>query len=360
MKAKKVYSMLIVIAFLILCLTKLGIAQVDQIVLGNVAYPEKYTLTVTKSGSGTGTVTSSPAGIDCGSVCSFSFNVGSTVTLTATPDMGSMFVEWSGDATGTELTVNITMTSNKTVNAEFWAPPGGDCLIGWYRIDEGAGSTLKNSAPASSYKLPDLTISGNLSTFWQTLPGFGSNPSGGTNYASASFSSMDFTTNTGFGYFRRPYFGGLFERWDVVTVCNDANCTPGNSSIALTGDLWGNPDYDLFRDETCRGTFVSFQSWVSKTTYKEHWAFTFHPSSDNKGRTYFHDSTFNTGEQIFDVAGLNQNLIKIFIQAYYPFYGQIGDVMIYRNCQRTVNDWADIYDHLHSRYGMPPRTGWGP
>jgi len=122
MKAKKVYSMLIVIAFLILCLAKLGIAQVDQIVLGNVAYPEKYTLTVTKSGSGTGTVTSSPAGIDCGSTCSSTFPSDSTVTLTETPDLGSIFVEWSGDATGTDSTVQVVMDSNKTVNAEFEKP----------------------------------------------------------------------------------------------------------------------------------------------------------------------------------------------------------------------------------------------
>ncbi|MFM8518273.1 MAG: InlB B-repeat-containing protein, partial [Nevskiaceae bacterium] len=43
-----------------------------------------FELTVAKAGSGTGTVTSSPAGINCGSTCSASFNAGSIVTLTAT------------------------------------------------------------------------------------------------------------------------------------------------------------------------------------------------------------------------------------------------------------------------------------
>src|SRR5438093_79780 len=42
------------------------------------------TLSVTRSGSGTGTVTSEPAGIDCGGTCSADFDDGTLVTLTAT------------------------------------------------------------------------------------------------------------------------------------------------------------------------------------------------------------------------------------------------------------------------------------
>ena len=42
------------------------------------------TLTVTKAGNGTGTVTSTPPGISCGSTCSAIF--GGVVTLTATAD----------------------------------------------------------------------------------------------------------------------------------------------------------------------------------------------------------------------------------------------------------------------------------
>jgi len=45
------------------------------------------TLTVVKTGNGT--VTSSPAGINCGTTCSASFARNTTVTLTATPDAGS-------------------------------------------------------------------------------------------------------------------------------------------------------------------------------------------------------------------------------------------------------------------------------
>jgi hypothetical protein len=78
-----------------------------------------YTLTVTKSGVGTGTVTSSPSGINCGSICSYQFASGTSVTLTATPDSGSAFGGWSGDITGSSSTITVTMDSNKNVTATF-------------------------------------------------------------------------------------------------------------------------------------------------------------------------------------------------------------------------------------------------
>ncbi len=54
------------------------------------------TLTVTKVGAGTGTVTSSPAGINCGGDCSEDFSPATVVNLTATPDGGWFFAGWKG------------------------------------------------------------------------------------------------------------------------------------------------------------------------------------------------------------------------------------------------------------------------
>src|SRR5439155_15085135 len=48
-------------------------------------------LTVGKLGSGTGTLTSTTGGIACGAVCTFSYVIGSTLTLTATSDAGVIF-----------------------------------------------------------------------------------------------------------------------------------------------------------------------------------------------------------------------------------------------------------------------------
>lgn len=75
-------------------------------------------LTVTKSGAGSGPVTSSPSGISCGSACSQVFTPGTMVTLTATPNASSVFAGWSGACAGTSTCV-VTMDAAKTVNAAF-------------------------------------------------------------------------------------------------------------------------------------------------------------------------------------------------------------------------------------------------
>jgi hypothetical protein len=80
--------------------------------------PTSYTLSVSKSGTGTGTVTSSPSGINCGSACSSNFSTGSSVSLMANASGGSTFTGWSGACTGTGACA-VTMNSAKTVAATF-------------------------------------------------------------------------------------------------------------------------------------------------------------------------------------------------------------------------------------------------
>src|SRR5688500_9569504 len=55
-----------------------------------------FNLQVQKSGTGSGTVTSNPTGINCGTTCSRSFSGGTSVTLSAVPASGSVFAGWSG------------------------------------------------------------------------------------------------------------------------------------------------------------------------------------------------------------------------------------------------------------------------
>jgi hypothetical protein len=76
-------------------------------------------LVVAKSGSGSGPVTSSPAGITCGSSCSADFSAGSNVTLTATANSGSVFAGWSGACTGTSPTCVVGMNDAKNVTATY-------------------------------------------------------------------------------------------------------------------------------------------------------------------------------------------------------------------------------------------------
>ena len=79
--------------------------------------PTQYTLSVTKSGTGSGTVTAT--GINCGTDCSEPYNSGTTVTLTAAASSNSTFTGWSGGCTGTASTCSVSMTAAKTVTATF-------------------------------------------------------------------------------------------------------------------------------------------------------------------------------------------------------------------------------------------------
>lgn len=83
--------------------------------------PAAETLTVSTSGSGT--VSSAPAGIACGATCSVTFPHGQTVVLTATPAASQTFQGWGGScAAVTGTTCEVTMDRARTVSATFAAP----------------------------------------------------------------------------------------------------------------------------------------------------------------------------------------------------------------------------------------------
>ncbi|NJO17901.1 MAG: right-handed parallel beta-helix repeat-containing protein, partial [Thioploca sp.] len=87
-------------------------------------------LTINKIGNGTGTVTSNVGvgnGVNCGSICVESYNPGSQVTLTAAPDVGSIFVGWSGTGCANSFTINNSMTCTATF--DLGTPPAVDHLL---------------------------------------------------------------------------------------------------------------------------------------------------------------------------------------------------------------------------------------
>jgi hypothetical protein len=81
--------------------------------------PQYFSLTVTKSGTGDGSVASTVAGIDCGTSCSATFLSGAVVTLEADPAGGSSFSGWSnGNCSGTG-SCTVSLTSNLSIDAAF-------------------------------------------------------------------------------------------------------------------------------------------------------------------------------------------------------------------------------------------------
>jgi hypothetical protein len=91
-------------------------------------------LALYKVGTGTGTVLSTPLGIDCPSIstsgagCTGNFVLGTPVTLTATADPGSTFIGWSANCIPPQPTspsggsCTITMNNNEPVGAIFTLP----------------------------------------------------------------------------------------------------------------------------------------------------------------------------------------------------------------------------------------------
>jgi len=85
--------------------------------------PVTAQLSVSKNGTGAGTVASNPVGLNCGATCLANFSGGAVVTLTATPAVNSTFIGWTGGGCAGTGTCVVTMNANVTVTATFNAVP---------------------------------------------------------------------------------------------------------------------------------------------------------------------------------------------------------------------------------------------
>ena len=110
-------------------------------------------LGVSKSGSGTGTVTSSPSGVSCGSSCSAAFAPGTTVQLTPTALPDSTFAGWSGACSGTAACA-VTMNAQAAVTATFTLVPPNTAITR-QSVSQKAGSAtfgFKASGPTTGFQ----------------------------------------------------------------------------------------------------------------------------------------------------------------------------------------------------------------
>lgn len=110
-------------------------------------------LTVVKSGTGGGTVISSPAGISCGSDCLSAYASGTSVTLSASAASTSSFAGWSGACSGTAATASVTVTASTSCTATFTlnavVAPANDAFASATAITGTSGSATGSTVGAS-------------------------------------------------------------------------------------------------------------------------------------------------------------------------------------------------------------------
>ena len=86
---------------------------------------DKYPLNIYVDGPGK--VSSDDGKIDCsndGGKCSYDYEIGSSVSLTATPNADAGFVSWSQDASGVDKTIDLKIEKTTNISAEFAATNG--------------------------------------------------------------------------------------------------------------------------------------------------------------------------------------------------------------------------------------------
>ena len=218
-----------------------GISASGSTMYCTLSLSGQYTLTVAKAGTGSGTVTSTPAGIDCGSDCSEPYNPGATVTLTAAPVAGSVFTGWSGAGCSGAGGCVVTMNDDTTVTAAFnvQAPDLTEAALTVsksgtsLRIDDrvaNQGTEPTGAFDISYYLSLDNSYSAGTDTYLcrRSVAGLAagaSNPAGGTTRTTCPIPSVPA---------RSYYVIAVADSGSTVAESNETNNTRP-ASVSITG-----------------------------------------------------------------------------------------------------------------------------
>jgi hypothetical protein len=116
-------------------------------------------LTVSSSGTGSGVVTSQPAGINCGTICVSPFDYGAPLLLTAVPSPGDSFLKWIGACAGQGAVCTLTTPDSASSTEVVFELPGQTT---------GAATTTK---PATSTGSTNTTTTTRTTTTSSTTTG---------------------------------------------------------------------------------------------------------------------------------------------------------------------------------------------
>jgi hypothetical protein len=149
-----------------------------------VTTPATFPLTIKKFGTGQGTVTTNPAGINCGATCTANFANGAKVTLGVTPAANSIFYGFTGSPGCTNW--QVVMDDPKTCNATFTPK-----LPTIYTYN--ATNITATSAILNGYVGNISTITTTVSFELGTTTAYGINVPAGSMYGSGGYFSANKT-----------------------------------------------------------------------------------------------------------------------------------------------------------------------
>jgi len=193
----------------------------------------QYTLSVQKSGNGSGTVTSSPMGINCGSTCSGTCNAGTVVILTATAGSGSTLSSWSGCDSSSANTCTVTVNQNRTIIATFSNPQS--------QLPNSPSNLQASATSSSSISLRWSDNSGNETGFriersLSLFTGFSEVATVGA--GTTTYNSTGLNASTTYYYRVRAYNSAGNSGYSNTVWATTGICTPGQTRC-ITGDIEG-------------------------------------------------------------------------------------------------------------------------
>ena len=218
-------------------------------------------VTIQKAGGGSGSVMSSPSGIDCGSDCTGGYPLDSSMTLIAVPNTGSVFAGWSGDCTGSTATCVMAINGSKSVTATF-APQPAPFSLTVTRTGDGSGAVAGQGINCGSDC--DETYSSGTTVTLQASPASGSVFSGWSGHCTGP-GDCTLTMNGGKSVtasFTRPASGGF-----GLTVSRS-----GTGSGVVTSDPGGiNCSLDC-QEAFPKGTVVTLQAFADPGSIFAGWS----------------------------------------------------------------------------------------
>jgi len=205
-------------------------------VTATFALPQRV-LTVTKSGTGAGSVTADSGTISwAGNQGAAAYNIGTAVILTATPEAGSVFAGWYGGGCSGTGTCEVSMGADQAVVAEFKLPLSGQAYTS-LPLDLSSQTILQNSLVDAAGKLSRLPDNGDdLSGLTVSLT---------VTAPDSTQSTSTTTTNDQYGHYSLTGLTGFTQKgvYKVKAVFAGSPALTGSSSEEQSVLVGGSSGY---------------------------------------------------------------------------------------------------------------------